>query len=103
MREMKMNCKDCKNNKPQMLEDKKYLTMRLNVIEGQIRGIKQMIEENRYCDEILMQLSAVNNSLKSVGTKLLKNHLDTCVIYDIKHDRKEVMDDVMALFARLYK
>ena len=100
---MKMNCKDCDNNKPRTEEDKKYLTMRLNVIEGQIRGIKQMIDEDRYCDEILMQLSAVNNSLKSVGTKLLKDHLDTCVVHDIKNDKKEVMDDVMALFARLYK
>lgn len=103
MREMNINCKDCSNNKPRPAEDKKYLTMRLNVIEGQIRGIKQMIEEDRFCDEILMQLSAVNNSLKSVGSKLLKDHLDTCVIHDIKNNKTEVMDDVMALFARLYK
>ena len=62
-----------------------------------------MIEEERYCDEILVQLSAVNNSLKSVGTKLLKNHLETCVVNDIKNDNLDILDDVMDLFSRLYK
>ena len=100
---MKVNCKDCAKRKARTEEEKKYFTSRLNVIEGQIRGIKQMIEEERYCDEILVQLSAVNNSLKSVGTKLLKNHLETCVVNDIKNDNLDILDDVMDLFSRLYK
>ena len=99
----KVNCKDCAKRKARTEEEKKYFTSRLNVIEGQIRGIKQMIEEERYCDEILVQLSAVNNSLKSVGTKLLKNHLETCVVNDIKNDNLDILDDVMDLFSRLYK
>ena len=100
---MKVNCKDCAKRKARTEEEKKYFTSRLNVIEGQIRGIKQMIEEERYCDEILVQLSAVNNSLKSVGTKLLKNHLETCVVNDIKNDNLDILYDVMDLFSRLYK
>lgn len=100
---MKVNCKNCPKRKARTEEEKKYFTSRLNVIEGQIRGIKQMIEEERYCDEILVQLSAVNNSLKSVGTKLLKNHLETCVVNDIKNDNLDILDDVMDLFSRLYK
>ena len=100
---MKVNCKDCAKRKARTEEEKKYFTSRLNVIEGQIRGIKQLIEEERYCDEILVQLSAVNNSLKSVGTKLLKNHLETCVVNDIKNDNLDILDDVMDLFSRLYK
>lgn len=82
-------------------QQKKYFSSRLNVIEGQIRGIKQMINEDRKCDEILVQLSAVNHSLKSVGTKLIKHHLDTCVVRDIKENKKDVMDDVIDLFARI--
>lgn len=83
------------------LEQKKYFFSRLNVIEGQVRGIKQMIDEDRKCDDILVQLSAVNNSLKSVGIKLIKHHLDTCVVENIKQDKKEVLDDVIDLFARI--
>lgn len=82
-------------------QQKKYFSSRLNVIEGQIRGIKQMINEDRKCDDILVQLSAVNHSLKSVGKKLIKNHLDTCVIRDIKEDKENVMDDIIDLFSKI--
>ncbi len=94
------NQNDKKENNLSM-EQKKYFFSRLNVIEGQVRGIKQMIEENRKCDDILVQLSAVNNSLKSVGIKLIRNHLDTYVIHDMKEDKKEVIDEVIDLFSRI--
>ena len=58
---------------------KKQLTNRLNRIEGQIRGIKKMIEEDRYCNDVLIQLAAVENSVKSLSNQVLENHLLTCI------------------------
>lgn len=82
-------------------QEKKALTKRLNIIEGQVRGIKQMIVDNRYCDDVLIQISAVNQSLKSLGTTLLKNHLSTCVVENIKQDNLEIIEEVMELIKRL--
>ena len=98
---MKVNCRDCKKAKHMSEEDKNNLIKRLNVIEGQVRGIKQMIENDRLCDEVLTQVSAVNHSLKSIGNVLLKNHLATCVINDINAGNMEIIDDVVDLFDKL--
>ncbi len=81
--------------------DKKYLIKRLNTIEGQVRGVTSMVDEDRYCDDILIQIAAICNSLRSVGKDILKNHLETCVVKNIKEDNLEIIDDVMALFERL--
>ena len=81
--------------------DKKYLTKRLNTIEGQVRGVTNMIAEDRYCDDILIQIAAICNSLRSVGKDILKNHLETCVVKNIKEDNLEIIDEVVALFERL--
>ncbi len=82
-------------------EEKKYLQTRLKTIEGQVRGINNMIEENRYCGDILIQLSAVTKSLKGIGQRILKNHLSTCVIKDIQNNKLEMMDEVMDLIKKL--
>lgn len=84
-------------------EEKVKLMKRLNVIEGQVRGVKQMIEEDRYCDDVLIQISAIQSSLKSLGNAILKNHLSTCVVEEIKNDKLEVIDDIIDLFGRLNK
>lgn len=84
-------------------EEKIKLVKRLNVIEGQVRGVKQMIEEDRYCDDVLIQISAIQSSLKSLGNAILKNHLSTCVVEEIKNDKLEVIDDIIDLFGRLNK
>lgn len=84
-----------------MLKNKTDLVNRLNRIEGQVRGVKQMIEADRYCGDVLIQISAINKSLKSLGNEILKNHLNTCVVNDIKNNKLEVMDEVMDLFSRL--
>ena len=60
-------CEHCTRTKHRTEEDKKYLKNRLKTIEGQVRGISGMIDEDRYCDDILIQISAINNSLKSLG------------------------------------
>lgn len=84
-------------------EKKKHLINRLNIIIGQTNGIKQMIENDRYCDEILIQISAINKSLKSLGNEILKEHLETCVVKDLKNDKIEVIDDVIKMFDKLNK
>ena len=82
--------------------EKKKLKKRLSVIEGQIRGISGMIDEDKYCHDILVQLSAVEHSLKSLGVEILKSHLSTCVVNDLKKDNLEVIDEVIDLVRRLY-
>lgn len=91
----------CTRLKHRTEDEKNNLIKRLKVIEGQVCGICKMIENDRYCDDVLIQISAVNNSLKSLGTEMLKNHLSTCVVKDIKEDKLEVIDDVMELFSKL--
>ncbi len=82
-------------------DEKNYLKNRLNKIEGQVRGINKMIDDDRYCDEILIQISAINNSLKSLGNIILKNHLSTCVVNNIKDNNLEIIDEVMNLINKL--
>lgn len=81
--------------------EKKQLTKRLNIIEGQIRGIKQMVIDDRYCDDILIQIAAVNSALKSLGNNILENHLNTCVVRDIKNDKLGILEEVMQLIKKL--
>ncbi len=81
-------------------ELKKNLTKRLKTIEGQVRGVSKMIDEDRYCNDILIQISAINKSLKSLGNEILKNHLLNCVTNDIKNDHLEIIDEVMEIIRR---
>lgn len=96
-----MNCQECTRTKHRTEDEKKKLIRRLNIISGQIGGLKQMIETDRYCDEVLIQISSVNKALKSLGNEILKNHLETCVVKDLKDDKLEVIDDVIDLFGRI--
>ncbi len=82
---------------------KKLLTNRLNRIEGQIRGIKKMIEEDRYCNDVLIQLAAVESSVKSLSNQVLENHLLTCISNDIENGNLEVIDELISLFKRFNK
>lgn len=81
-------------------EDKKILYSRLNKLEGQIRGIKKMIEEDRYCNDILIQLSAVNNAVKSTANLILENHMKTCVVENIQAGNEDVIGEILQLFKR---
>lgn len=81
--------------------EKKYLTRRLKIIEGQVRGLISMVDNDRYCGDLLIQISAVDQSLKSLGSRILKNHLETCVVNDIKNDNLEIIDEVMDLISKL--
>ena len=90
-----------KTIKPRTASEKEYLQKRLNIVEGQVRGVSQMIADNRYCSDILIQLSAINKSLKSIGEEILRNHLTSCFINNIKDNQDEAIAEIMDLFKKL--
>ena len=74
---------------------------RLNRISGQINGIGKMISDERCCDDILIQISAVNSALKSLGQEILLNHMKTCMVDDINNKKYETIDEIMNLCKKL--
>lgn len=82
---------------------KKNLITRLNRVEGQIRGIKGMIEKDVYCDDIITQLSATQSALNSVAKLLLEGHMKTCVAERIQEGDLEVLDEVIVTIQKLMK
>jgi len=95
---------ECKHKKTLRGEDEKKLIInRLSRIEGQLAGIKRMVEKDTYCNDILIQLSAAQNSLKSLSNHMLEQHLYTCVSEDIEKGNIEVIDELIGLFKRFNK
>ena len=94
-------CQMCKKSTNRTDEEKKRLTKRLNIIEGQVRGVKQMIENDRYCDDVLTQLSAINKALESLENSILESHIATCVTYEIQSGNLDIIEEVMDLIKRL--
>lgn len=92
-----------KKHKPRTPEQVKSLVTRLNRIDGQILGIKKMIEENRYCPDVLMQVSAVQASLNSFNKELLATHIRTCVVDDIREGKEEAVDELCELLKKTMK
>ncbi len=85
--------------------DKEYrdLLHRLNRIEGQVRGIRGMVERDAYCTDILVQVAAVNAALNSFNKVLLANHIRTCVARDIREGKEETIDELVATLQKLMK
>ena len=81
--------------------EKKQLQDRLRTIEGQVRGIIGMIENERYCGDVLIQISAIRESLKSLGCKVLKNHIATSIVDDIKQDNQEGIEEIVSLIQKI--
>jgi len=82
---------------------KATLTARLNRIEGQIRGVKGMIEKDVYCDDVLNQISAIQSALNGVGKLLLEGHMKSCVIDRIQSGDHEVIDELLVTVHKLMK
>ena len=82
---------------------KDNLTKRLNRIEGQIRGVKAMIEKDTYCDDVLNQIAAAQSALNSVGKLLLEGHLKSCVVERIQAGESEVIDELLVTVNKLMK
>ena len=84
-------------------EESRSLIHRLNRIEGQIRGIRGMVERSAYCTDILAQVAAANAALNAFGRELLAEHIRTCVVHDIQEGREETVDDLIAILQKLMK
>ncbi len=80
---------------------KQELTTRLSRIEGQVRGIKQMINDDRYCDDILIQVSAIINSLKGFGNTVLKDYVATKIVDDLRNGKDGATEEMIDLFKRI--
>ncbi|MCR5203100.1 MAG: metal-sensing transcriptional repressor [Lachnospiraceae bacterium] len=84
-------------------EEQKKLINRLKRIEGQVRGIITMIEEDTYCTDVLTQSAAVTSAMNSFNKELLASHIKTCVVDGIKKDDSEVIDELVTTIQRLMK
>ena len=95
--------KDCCRTKERSEEEYKSLVHRLNRIEGQIRGIKGMLDKNAYCPDILTQVAAVNAALNAFGRELLASHIRTCVVEDIRAGKKDAVDELLTILQKFMK
>ena len=93
----------CQKTKERSEKEYKDLINRLNRIEGQIRGIKGMVEKDVCCTDILTQVAAVNAALNSFNKVLLNNHIKTCVTQDIKDGKEETVDELVQVLQKLMK
>lgn len=100
---MKEVCGCCKKTTARSTEEQKKLIHRLNRIEGQICGIRRMVENNAYCTDILMQSAAVNAAVNAFNKELLASHIRGCVSRDIREGKDEVIDELVATLQKLMK
>ena len=96
-------CCCCHKTKERSEKEYKDLLNRLSRIEGQVRGIKGMVEKAAYCTDILVQVAAVNAALNSFNKVLLANHIKTCVTRDIREGKEETVDELVAVLQKLMK
>lgn len=101
---MSCECKcEVEKHKHREKDEKKDLMTRLNRIEGQVRGLKAMVEDDRYCVDILTQVFAVQAALNGFNKELLARHIKTCVSEDIKEGNEEAVDELCELLKKLMK
>ncbi|MCH3942445.1 MAG: metal-sensing transcriptional repressor [Atopobiaceae bacterium] len=92
---------DCRHKQtPRSEALQKDVTCRLNRAIGQLNGVKSMIDDNRYCGDVLIQLAAAQSAIKAVSTEVLQDHLETCVVERIQAGDTEVVDEVVQLLKR---
>ena len=84
-------------------EEKKKLLNRLKRIEGQVRGIQSMIENNAYCNDVLIQSAAINAAMNAFNKELLSSHIHNCVARDIRAGKDEVIDELVDTMQKLMK
>ena len=96
-------CGCCDKTTTRSEEERKKLIHRLNRIEGQIRGIRKMVEKNAYCADILVQSAAVNAAVNAFNKELLASHIRGCVARDIREGKDEVIDELVATLQKLMK
>ncbi|MCR5216660.1 MAG: metal-sensing transcriptional repressor [Lachnospiraceae bacterium] len=98
------SCPNCSNrHKKRSEEQEKALLVRLKKIEGQIRGVEKMVEDDRYCPDILMQVSAITSALNSFNKELLACHIRSCVASDIQAGKDESIEELCNVLQKLMK
>lgn len=100
---MKDQMECCHKTKERSQEEYTRLIHRLNRIEGQIRGIRGMVERSAYCPDILVQSAAVTAAINAFNKELLANHIRTCVARDIREGKDETIDELVATLQKLMK
>ena len=93
----------CHKTQARSEEEYKRLIHRLNRIEGQIRGIRGMVEKSAYCTDILVQVAAANAALNAFSKELLASHIKTCVAQDIRDGKDETIDELVVTLQKLMK
>ena len=97
------HCCHCEKTKIRSQEELKSLIHRLNRIEGQVRGLKDMLQRDAYCPDILVQVSAVSAALNSFSKELLGSHIRTCVADGIRSGDDEIIDELVCVLQKLMK
>ena len=95
--------RNCCRTKERSEEEYRSLVHRLNRIEGQIRGIKGMLDKNAYCPDILTQVAAVNAALNAFGRELLTSHIRTCVVEDVRAGKEDTVDELLTTLQKFMK
>ncbi len=98
-----VKCPHCEKHTLRDDEQKKKLLNRLKRIEGQVRGLQSMVEDNAYCNDILIQSAAVNAAVNSFNKELLSEHIRTCVTRDLKEGKDEIVDELVTTLRKLMK
>lgn len=93
----------CQKTTKRSAEQKKVLLNRLRRIEGQVRGIQTMLEQDAYCNDVLIQSAAVNAAMNAFNRELLASHIRGCVVRDIRAGQDEVIDELVATLQKLMK
>ena len=86
---------------PRSAAELRQFKNRLNRMAGQLNGIGRMLDENRYCGDILIQVSAVEKALQNFGYQVLKSHMETCVTEEIRAGNPDIMDETLELMKKL--
>ncbi len=97
------NCCACEKSTERSTEEQKKLINRLNRIEGQIRGIRGMIERDAYCADILTQSAAAAAALNAFNKEVLARHIATCVVRDIRNGDEDTVEELVTLVQKLMK
>lgn len=88
-------------NTPRDAKEQKQLQNRINRIIGQLNGIKNMIDDNRYCGDILIQIGAVENALQSLGYVILQDHMQTCVAEEVRNGNEDILTEAVELIKKI--
>ena len=93
----------CHKTKQRSEQEYKSLIHRLNRIEGQVRGVRKMVESDAYCTDILVQVSAISAALNAFNRELLSNHIRTCVAEDLKQEKTDSAEELIQTLQKLMK